>query len=497
MTADVTNTVRHYRAMWAAMRIGTAYAIVNNAAMMLVILANARGERVMNDLPAANMSQSAIIGFAVSCATLLYAFTRAGTYGKPGSIIALFFAFLVVSTASSLIMRAALGHIAFDFHNVLAQQFIAWHILAIAAVLAGLWGFFALIRQTAARTPFPGFAVAKSFSQKVAARRQSYSELNTAKYLVVPVAIFVFIELYWFSLNGIYAFNNQLFPQFSGAKFDTSDDFAAIFKAQPTQAFLYNAIGIVAILSIFPIGLFIARVARHIMQRRADALILSGRYAPIVFLRSFQDENVRVAPISYVRRVTRLFPRLEEVVLKTVAKMGPPIAIGLPGEKMRRLGAMRAYYGNDTWQPAFKDWVARAHLIVAMAGTTPWALWELRYILEHGLAAKLILVFPAATDERDRWNKIEPAIAGTPWHAAWAATQPGNVRTLAFFPGGTIQAITSAGRAQADYEFAVRATVVAQTATPAPAPAIQPVATAQTTSRAAGPVQPGVAIITP
>ncbi|MEQ1696263.1 MAG: hypothetical protein ABL901_10540 [Hyphomicrobiaceae bacterium] len=497
MTADVTTTVRHYRSIWRAARLGTLYAIGNNAGLTAIMLANAGGDKVMNDLPAANMPPSAMAGFAISSATLIYAFTRAGTYRKASSAIALIFASLVVSAAAYLIIRAVAGSIAFDFYNVLAQQFIAWHLIAIASVLGGLWSYTALSYQNATKTPFPGFAVAKSFSVCVAARRQSYSELNTTKYAVVPLALLTLLGLYWFSLTTIYAWNDQLFPVLSGGNISTSEDFAAIFKNRPTEAFLYNAIGIVAIFSIFPIGLFVSRIARRIMQRHADALILSGRYAPIVFLRSFQDENVRVAPISYVRWVTRLFPRLEEVVLQTVAKMGPPIAIGLPGEKMRRLGAMRAYYDNHAWQPAFKDWVARAHLIVAMAGTTPWALWELRYIIEHGHAGKLILVFPATTNECSRWEKIATAIDGTPWHAAWTATEPANVRTLAFGPGGKLQAITSAGSTQADYEFAVRATVVAQSAAPAHTHASRPQETARPVSSTTGPFQAGVAIIRP
>src|SRR5262249_61590036 len=76
-------------------------------------------------------------------------------------------------------------------------------------------------------------------------------------------------------------------------------------------------------------------------------------------------------------RLVRRRRRLEEIAVSALRPLGAAIAIGQPGERLPKLGAIRAYYPDDKWQAAVLEWMRRAQLIVLVGGASPWALWAL------------------------------------------------------------------------------------------------------------------------
>ena len=59
-----------------------------------------------------------------------------------------------------------------------------------------------------------------------------------------------------------------------------------------------------------------------------------------------------------------------------MARVGPVIAIGKPGERLPQLGAARLYVDDDHWRDTIDDLMAESALVVVRAGDTPNLWWE-------------------------------------------------------------------------------------------------------------------------
>jgi hypothetical protein len=194
--------------------------------------------------------------------------------------------------------------------------------------------------------------------------------------------------------------------------------------------------------------------------------------APVLFLRSFMDDaepmtdirfgrarkNSRLDTLLAPRKTFRGGRRLEELVAKVVARLGPFVAIGDPSDRLPEIGAARAYHSDDTWQSAIKQWVDTAQLIIQLAGPTSWIRWELDTILARSAGPKLILVFPPAPrgDHGERWTNISGALENTAWGDAFAKLDAGTTLALRLLPEGKICAVSSRKHAIVDYTLAMR-----------------------------------------
>ncbi|MGE3468751.1 MAG: hypothetical protein AB7O28_00295 [Vicinamibacterales bacterium] len=126
---------------------------------------------------------------------------------------------------------------------------------------------------------------------------------------------------------------------------------------------------------------------RHHADSAAQALAADAR-APVVYLRSFQDDGQMV-----VRGVTPLPAWMSAIVAAASAmsieqelaailrRVGPVVAIGRPGEPVPDLGAARFYVPHDRWQAAILDLLDRAALVVVRLGTSEGVRWEIDQVL--------------------------------------------------------------------------------------------------------------------
>jgi hypothetical protein len=154
--------------------------------------------------------------------------------------------------------------------------------------------------------------------------------------------------------------------------------------------------------------------------------------------------------------------RLEEIAVSALAPLGAAIAIGKPGERLPKLGAIRAYYPDADWQAAVLEWMRRAQLIVLVGGASHWTLWELRQAMDLGNHGKLVLVLPPDPDagaREARWAALAKTVAGTPWEGEFRAVEPTGLLATVFKPDGLLP-IRGNARLQADYEAALRLAVV-------------------------------------
>lgn len=100
---------------------------------------------------------------------------------------------------------------------------------------------------------------------------------------------------------------------------------------------------------------------------------------PIVYLRSFADE-VAIA-------------REEEVLATVFGEVGPFVAIGRPGDPLPPLGASRFYVADADWQGFVARMLAKASLVLILAGRTQALAWEVaqcRRLVDYRKLAVLV-----------------------------------------------------------------------------------------------------------
>jgi hypothetical protein len=236
---------------------------------------------------------------------------------------------------------------------------------------------------------------------------------------------------------------------------------------------VYGGMGVAA---AFYLGL---RGAVCFRPRADTVLALDGR-APVIYLRSFRDDEAMVGrPIrftfdafrwsSMLTEYTRggllrvMFQhgkvRLEQAIEDEVSAIGPFIAIGEPHESHPDFGATRAYFEGDdeAWRSAVQSWIERAALVVVVPGQTKGLGWELGTIQAAGSTSKLLLLFPP---ERSKPRAVRlAALAGMFTDPRWLDAMTTSTRTdlLAMFPTrrGALVRVYSQKPRLADLEFAV------------------------------------------
>jgi MFS family permease len=158
------------------------------------------------------------------------------------------------------------------------------------------------------------------------------------------------------------------------------------------------------------IGLF---VVGHVLfwagKRLAARQIWSLEYssdqgAPILFLRSFQDDQM-----SFKRPWWQIpghwfdlwsFRRnADEAIIDEVAQYGPVVALGIPGEKKVPFGAMRYYSSHDDWKETIAQTARSAQTILISAACTPSVKWEYQLMAREGLLERVLLLFPPPTEK--------------------------------------------------------------------------------------------------
>jgi hypothetical protein len=194
-------------------------------------------------------------------------------------------------------------------------------------------------------------------------------------------------------------------------------------------------------------GLLLARIARRAASRRSADLLAADSRAPVLYLRSFSDDSMRIRTERWARRTwfDRLLgperERFEQVIAWHLWSYGPVIAIRRPGGSRQPVGAAREELDRDNWAYQIDEWLVSARLIVMTLGQTAGLQWEINRIRELGLRDKLLMLFPPI-DEREldgRWQDFQqswqPGISisrqGWPGRALAATLdEPGNATVI-------------------------------------------------------------------
>lgn len=214
-------------------------------------------------------------------------------------------------------------------------------------------------------------------------------------------------------------------------------------------------------ITLMLVGMVLARVARRQFRLRAAELREFDDRPPVVFLRGFQDDRLRVPSIVSGRRnaIDLLSPRpsdrFENVVSWQLDEAGPTIAVAPPGSGLGSLGPAREYATEEDWIRHVEMRIDEAGIIATSVSATGGLLREVHVATKRALE-RVVFLFPpvGAAELRQRWNAVRSEIV--PGAPNDLPIDPAFV-LCACYDEGQLVAITSDRRDEAGYRAAIDA----------------------------------------
>ncbi|MGD9704333.1 MAG: hypothetical protein AB7Q42_21660 [Acidimicrobiia bacterium] len=233
--------------------------------------------------------------------------------------------------------------------------------------------------------------------------------------------------------------------------------FADDLHVEPRRLALSVAVG-GAIAALAGSGLL--RLGRARARADASTLRRADARPPVLYLRSFEDDDLGLPSVLSPRRpfaelfTLRTADPFEEAIAWELSTYGPVTAVGRPGRSLASLGAAREHLTNDSWQAGVVERMAEARSIVIVPGITSGLQWEVGTAVAAGHLDKTVFVLPPVdrAQARERW-RIVCAPLPEPFGSGLAQLDVDSVLTVRIVHG---EAIVTVGlhHDEADYRAA-------------------------------------------
>ena len=138
--------------------------------------------------------------------------------------------------------------------------------------------------------------------------------------------------------------------------------------------------------------------ARYLSRTSLELMVSKDARAPILFLRSFSDDQVRLVrpKRGLLARLVLLGeprPTLDHILLEEGTPEGPVVAIGAPGSHPP-FGAARAYVSEDDWKGVVSDLAQRSNNVIMAIDETAGIQWEWNEMLRAKFSPKVLYLLP-------------------------------------------------------------------------------------------------------
>jgi hypothetical protein len=146
----------------------------------------------------------------------------------------------------------------------------------------------------------------------------------------------------------------------------------------------------------------LVQVGRKLLAPSAEQVLAHDHRAPVVYLRPFDEDCRRVHshPVG-----TRIGGRTleegfsshasaEKAIAQALSRIGPFIAVGMPGDMLSPLGAARLYLSDDNWQAEVEALVRRAAAIVLVPETSLGTRWEIAKVVRWADPRRVLMIVP-------------------------------------------------------------------------------------------------------
>lgn len=166
-----------------------------------------------------------------------------------------------------------------------------------------------------------------------------------------------------------------------------------------------DGLGWIVAIVIMMLGVAIYLYASRLGSVSAGDLLAKDKRAPIVFVRSFQDEQDDYSLTGYNKSLKSMDtdalsnnnvwgPGFQLQFNTLLESIGPYIAIGRPGENLAGIGAARVYVSDDDWQDKILEYFHRSQMVIMRAGKTQGLHWELEQLVEMQKPQNILLILP-------------------------------------------------------------------------------------------------------
>ena len=115
---------------------------------------------------------------------------------------------------------------------------------------------------------------------------------------------------------------------------------------------------------------------RHLALSASQAMIQDPR-PPVLYLRSFSDEP-HTQRVKLNRRFWERDFAEEELLVPEIAKVGPFVAVGRPGDRLPQVGANRLYVNDVDWTSVVLRLMDEAAGVIIRIGPGGGLAWEIR-----------------------------------------------------------------------------------------------------------------------
>ena len=215
--------------------------------------------------------------------------------------------------------------------------------------------------------------------------------------------------------------------------------------------------------------------ARRTTLESAQDVLASDSRPPVLFLRSFEKEQV---PLTSARVHWALgafdpgteYGTLEEMVVLGLTYVGPVVAVADPSRGDAPVGAARWRLSDDEWQRFVEAQIARAGLVVVGVAATAGLRWEIEALgRSPGALEKTIFVCPPGTTREASVREHMASVVGRRPDVVENVSVPevpGHLLAAARMPDGTPTFFTSADLTETGYHAVIRAWLVKQRQAP-------------------------------
>lgn len=159
--------------------------------------------------------------------------------------------------------------------------------------------------------------------------------------------------------------------------------------------------------SILALGRWATKSSQKLMLRSLEDAQAFDPRPPIMFLRSFSDDQVVLKPQRgffkqwFLDETSRIVS-LDHLILKEGTEIGPTVALGNPDDPVPPYGVARGYFEHSTWKEAVSKHCDQAKGIVLVMDTTAGIEWEVEHLFYQNHMHKTLVLL-----KQDDWGTIE------------------------------------------------------------------------------------------
>jgi hypothetical protein len=153
--------------------------------------------------------------------------------------------------------------------------------------------------------------------------------------------------------------------------------------------------------SLFFLAFTPLALARRMVSRRERKEPWNPKQAPVLFLRSFVDDKIRMRSHGLDRAslvdqlALRRWERFEEVAAISLSKYGPVLAASTPGERLPPgLGATRIEFSHEEWEEKIYELMNSSIFIAVTLGRSQNLVLEMSRIRDMGYLHKTVFLIP-------------------------------------------------------------------------------------------------------